>query len=70
MLALYRCQRQTDALEVYQRTRSHLAEALGLEPGPALKALEVEILQQSANLELGAPHGAAAADGSRDDRSG
>jgi DNA-binding SARP family transcriptional activator len=39
MVALYRAQRQAAALEVYQRARAHLAEQLGLEPGPALTAL-------------------------------
>jgi DNA-binding SARP family transcriptional activator len=39
MLALYRAGRQAEALETYQRTRAHLASELGLEPGPALKAL-------------------------------
>ena len=47
MLALYRCGRQADALDVYQRVRAALAQELGLEPGPALKALQVEILEQA-----------------------
>ena len=38
MLALYRCQQHAAALDVYQRTRAHLSERLGLEPGPALAA--------------------------------
>jgi predicted ATPase/DNA-binding SARP family transcriptional activator len=50
MLALYRCQRQSEALAVYQRARTHLGQELGLEPGPALKALQAEILDQSPSL--------------------
>lgn len=53
MLALYRQGRQSDALEVYQRTRAHLARELGLEPGPALKALQVQILEQAPSLQAG-----------------
>jgi DNA-binding SARP family transcriptional activator len=53
MLALYRCGRQGDALEVYQRTRGHRGSELGLEPGPALKALQAQILEQSPSLALG-----------------
>jgi predicted ATPase/DNA-binding SARP family transcriptional activator len=41
---------QADALEVYQRTRARLAEELGLEPGPALKALQAQILEQAPSL--------------------
>ena len=50
MLALYRCGRQAEALDAYQRTRAHLATELGLEPGPALKALQTQILAQSPRL--------------------
>ena len=52
MLALYRCGRQGDALEVYQRTRGRLAEQLGLEPGPGLKTLQAQIFEQSPSLAL------------------
>ena len=55
MLALYRAGRQADALEVYQRTRAHLARELGLEPGPALKALQTQILEQAAELKAPTP---------------
>ena len=54
MLALYRSGRQADALAVYQRTRLHLDEELGLEPGSALKALQVQILEQAPSLDRGA----------------
>ncbi len=36
MLALYRCDRQSDSLRAYQRARDLLADELGLDPGPAL----------------------------------
>lgn len=52
MLALYRCQQQTAALEVYQRTRAHLAEQLGLEPGPALTSLQQQILEHDPALAV------------------
>ena len=50
MLALYRAGRQAEALEVYQRARMHLAEELGLEPSPALKAIQAQILSQDPAL--------------------
>ncbi|MDX6480971.1 MAG: hypothetical protein QOG85_1481 [Gaiellaceae bacterium] len=45
MLALYRAQRQADALEAYQRAYSVLGDDLGLEPGDQLKSLEQAILR-------------------------
>ena len=45
MLALYRSERQTDALSTYQRARSMLADELGLEPSEELQALERSILR-------------------------
>jgi DNA-binding SARP family transcriptional activator len=57
MLALYRCGRQADALDVYQRVRTALAQELGLEPGPALRALQLEILEQAASLDAPAAPG-------------
>jgi DNA-binding SARP family transcriptional activator len=55
MLALYRCGRQGEALEVYARTRAFLSGELGLEPGPALKALHRDILEQAPWLDLERP---------------
>ncbi len=55
MLALYRCGRQSEALDVYQRTRTHLAAELGLEPGATLRALQAQILAQSPELDLRPP---------------
>jgi DNA-binding SARP family transcriptional activator len=51
MLALYRCGRQTDALEVYTRSRRRLDEELGLEPSLQLRRLEEAILRQDPSLE-------------------
>lgn len=44
MLALYRSGRQAEALTVYQRTRSTLADDLGVEPGPELREMQRAIL--------------------------
>lgn len=54
MLALYRCGRQADALRTYQTARGYLAEELGIEPGPALRRLEEQILRQDLSLEASA----------------
>ena len=50
MVALYRSGRQAEALESYRHARAHLADELGLEPGPALQELERAILRQDASL--------------------
>jgi hypothetical protein len=52
MLALYRSGRQAEALEAYQDARRALVEELGIDPTPALQALERSILQQDPALEL------------------
>ena len=51
MLALYRCDRQAEALEVYRAARARLVEDLGLEPGSALQELEQAILRHDASLD-------------------
>src|SRR4051812_23829631 len=51
MLAQYRVGSQADALDTFQRTRSHLVSQLGLEPGPSLRALQAEILRQAPSLD-------------------
>jgi DNA-binding SARP family transcriptional activator len=50
MLALYRCGRQAEALEVYRATRLALADELGLEPSPELQELQRRMLQQDPSL--------------------
>ncbi|HEY7075471.1 MAG TPA: BTAD domain-containing putative transcriptional regulator, partial [Solirubrobacteraceae bacterium] len=52
MLALYRSDRQAGALEAFQRTRRAMHDQLGLEPGPALQALQRAILEQDAALAV------------------
>jgi WD40 repeat protein/DNA-binding SARP family transcriptional activator len=52
MLALYRCGRQTDALEAYQNARRVLVVEIGVEPGPELRELQEAILRQDVALEL------------------
>jgi WD40 repeat protein/DNA-binding SARP family transcriptional activator len=55
MLALYRCERQTEALEAFRDARHALIEEAGVEPGPQLRALQDAILRQDASLDLPAP---------------
>ncbi|MDQ1566066.1 MAG: hypothetical protein QOF96_946 [Actinomycetota bacterium] len=50
MVALYRVGRQAEALRAYQELRRVLGEELGLEPNPALRQLEQQILLQSPEL--------------------
>jgi predicted ATPase/DNA-binding SARP family transcriptional activator len=51
MVALYRCDRQADALRAFQDARHTLTEELGIEPSPALRALEQAVLVQDPSLE-------------------
>jgi len=44
MVSLYRCDRQSDSLRAFQRARDMLADELGLDPGPALRELERQVL--------------------------
>ncbi len=50
-LALYRTGRQGDALAVLHRARTLLVEQLGLDPSPALRRLEEDILRQADHLQ-------------------
>ena len=52
MLALYRCERQADALQAYQDARHALVEELGIEPGARLRSLERAILEQDPALAV------------------
>src|SRR5262245_65750791 len=51
MLALYRCGRQADALEVYRSGRRLLDEELGLQPDDELQGLEKAILNHDPSLD-------------------
>jgi DNA-binding SARP family transcriptional activator len=51
MLALYRCGRQTDALQAYQDARRMLVADVGVEPGPGLRGLQEAILRHDVALE-------------------
>jgi DNA-binding SARP family transcriptional activator len=51
MLALYRCGRQAEALEVYRSGRRLLDEELGLQPDDELQRLERAILNHDPSLE-------------------
>jgi predicted ATPase/DNA-binding SARP family transcriptional activator/Tfp pilus assembly protein PilF len=50
MLALYRCGRQSEALDLYAGLRAHLHDELGLEPGVELRELQRRILQHDPEL--------------------
>ena len=50
MTALYRSDRQADALSTYARARERLADELGIDPGQALQQLELAILHQDPSM--------------------
>ena len=60
MLALYRADRQAEALEAYGEARRTLVDDLGIEPSQALQRLQQAILRHDPSLE---PEGTAAVHG-------
>ncbi|HEX6686020.1 MAG TPA: BTAD domain-containing putative transcriptional regulator [Candidatus Limnocylindrales bacterium] len=50
MLGLYRCGRRAEALGCYQRARERLVGDLGVEPGPRLRKLHHEVLNDEPHL--------------------
>ncbi|WP_395245160.1 BTAD domain-containing putative transcriptional regulator [Agromyces sp. MMS24-K17] len=50
-LALYRSGRQAHALDALREARANLADQLGVDPGPALRELEAQILSQDRRLD-------------------
>jgi DNA-binding SARP family transcriptional activator len=50
VLALYRADRQADALSAYSRARDVLDEELGVEPSPELRRLQLQVLEQDSAL--------------------
>ncbi|WBB61228.1 BTAD domain-containing putative transcriptional regulator [Streptomyces sp. WMMC500] len=61
MLALYRCGRRAEALEVYRGGRRLLVDELGMEPGPRLRELEQAMLSDDPRLAAPAREPAAGA---------
>ncbi|GAA3668185.1 BTAD domain-containing putative transcriptional regulator [Nonomuraea antimicrobica] len=47
MSVLSRCGRQAEALRLYERVRRELAEQLGVDPGPELRARHLEVLSSA-----------------------
>jgi WD40 repeat protein/DNA-binding SARP family transcriptional activator len=52
MLALYRCGRQSEALEAYHEARQRLGDEAGVEPGEELHALQDAILHHDPALAM------------------
>src|SRR6201993_1670808 len=59
--AYYLTERQSDALDAYQRLKSTLADDLGIDPGPTIRALHERILRQE-RLDVKEPAQSTAAD--------
>jgi WD40 repeat protein/serine/threonine protein kinase len=52
MLALYRSDRQAEALAAFDRARTTLSDELGIDPSHELRSLHERILRQNPDLEL------------------
>ncbi|HEU5357079.1 MAG TPA: BTAD domain-containing putative transcriptional regulator, partial [Actinocrinis sp.] len=50
MVALFRSDRQSDALKTFARIRRSLVDELGIEPGPGLRHLHERVLRSDPNL--------------------
>src|SRR6516165_10340506 len=57
MLALHQAGRRAEALAVYQDGRGQLIEALGVEPGPQLRAVHQAVLRDEPARHQGVPPG-------------
>ena len=70
LLALYRSGRQTDALAAYQALREQLSDEVGVDPGPALRRLHAQLLQQDPALDWSPPRTSAVGGGIAPDPAG
>lgn len=61
MLALYRSERQGEALEAYESARETLAGELGIDPSPLLQRLHTQVLRQDPAIDAPAAAEAASA---------
>jgi WD40 repeat protein/DNA-binding SARP family transcriptional activator len=52
MLALYRCDRQAEALDAYRQARKTLVDEIGIEPSAELRRLHEAILRQDPALDV------------------